>query len=155
MRARLPPARHLALVALGGAIGAVGRVAVAVAVPLHPAQLPWATLGANLGGAFLLALLLTVIGDRLSEDPTVRLLVGTGMLGAFTTYSAFSVEVVALVDAGAGVTAAVYLVLTLTGGLTAAGAGVRSGSCLAARRRRTAPAHTDGARREPDDRSAP
>lgn len=128
----LPPARprHLALVAAGGAIGAVARVALAEARPLGPGELPVVTLVENLSGAFLLAVLLTVLGRRSVVDPTLRLLVGTGALGSFTTYSAHSVELVVLLDAGAAWMAGGYLVLTLAGGLLAAGAGIALGRWL-------------------------
>lgn len=133
MRSRLPPPRNLGYVAAGGAVGAVSRVALATWFPTLPGRLPWVTLVENLTGAFLLALVLTVLTERLALDPAVRLLVCTGMLGAFTTYSTLAVELDRLVAVGALTIAAVYVVLTLVGGLTAALAGLRLGQLLSTR----------------------
>ena len=122
--------RHVALVAVGGAVGAVARVALAEARPLSPGELPVVTLLENLTGAFLLAVLLTVLGRRSVADPTVRLLVGTGVLGSFTTYSTHSVELVVLLEVGARWLAGGYLAVTLVGGLLAAAAGMSLGRRL-------------------------
>jgi fluoride exporter len=138
MRSRLPPPRNLGYVAVGGAVGAVSRVALATWFPTVPGRLPWVTLVENLTGAFLLALVLTVLTERLALDPAVRLLVCTGMLGAFTTYSTLAVELDRLIAVGALIVAAAYVALTLLGGLTAALAGLRLGQLLSTRPGRTA-----------------
>ncbi|TVR17921.1 MAG: CrcB family protein [Nitriliruptor sp.] len=130
MSSRLPPPRNLGVVAIGGAVGAVARVAFAAWFPAAPGSLPWVTLLENLVGAFLLALVLTVLTERLALDPAVRLLLCTGMLGAFTTYSTLAVELDRLIAAGALAVAGTYVVLTLVGGLTAALAGLRVGQVL-------------------------
>jgi len=85
-RSRLAP---LALIAAGGFLGAVLRHALALSLP---GRLPWGTLAANVGGAFLLGLLLyeAHLADRLG--PETRLLVGTGFCSSLTTYSTFAVE---------------------------------------------------------------
>jgi CrcB protein len=85
----LERARQFALVAIGGFLGAVLRHAVAVALP---AAFPWGTLIANVGGTFLLGLLLSErhVADRLSAE--TRLIAGTGFCSSFTTYSTFAVE---------------------------------------------------------------
>jgi len=136
MGSRLPPPRNLGHVALGGAVGAVARVALATRFPATPGSLPWVTLVENLVGAFLLALVITLLTERLALDPAVRLLVCTGMLGAFTTYSTLAVELDRLLAAGALAIAGTYVALTLLGGLTAALAGLRLGQVLSAPRRR-------------------
>ena len=133
MRSRLPPPRNLGYVAVGGAVGAVSRVALATWFPPVPGSLPWVTLVENLVGAFLLALVLTVLTERLALDPAVRLLVCTGTLGAFTTYSTLAVELDRLLAAGALIVAGLYVALTLAGGLTAAVAGLRLGRTLSTR----------------------
>ena len=71
----------VALVALGGAAGAVARAGVAAAM-----HAPWATLTVNLVGAFVLGGLLEFF-TRAGDRPAWRLLLGTGFCGAFTTYS--------------------------------------------------------------------
>ena len=89
--ARLEP---LALIAVGGFVGAVLRHAVALALPTTP--LPWGTLVANVAGSFALGVLLyeAHLADALS--PETRLVLGTGFLSSFTTYSTFAVETAGL-----------------------------------------------------------
>ncbi|WP_135827736.1 fluoride efflux transporter FluC [Halorussus halobius] len=85
--------RPLALVALGGFAGAVARHGVGAALP---GGFPWATLAVNVAGSFALGALLfeeRLVG-RLGAE--ARLLVGTGLLSSFTTYSTFAVETAAL-----------------------------------------------------------
>ena len=73
-----------AAVALGGAIGSVGRVGLALAWPAATAWVTWAELTVNVTGAFLLAVLVERV-----EDPLWRAGLGTGLLGSWTTVSAF------------------------------------------------------------------
>lgn len=91
--------RGILLIALGGAFGAVGRHLVNVAaVRAFGAGFPWGTLAVNVTGSFLLGLLIASGSRAAWIDTDVRLLVGTGVLGAFTTFSAFSVETVRLAE---------------------------------------------------------
>jgi CrcB protein len=89
--ARLEP---LALIAVGGFVGAVLRHAVAVALPADP--LPLGTLTVNVAGSFALGVLLyeAHLADALSSE--TRLVLGTGFLSSFTTYSTFAVETAGL-----------------------------------------------------------
>ncbi|HHU09843.1 MAG TPA: CrcB family protein [Intrasporangiaceae bacterium] len=116
--------RLLALVFVGGALGTAARAAIEAAAPAAPGTWPWATFGINLAGAFLLGLLLETLdrrAARLGPGPAPRLFLGTGILGGFTTYSAFAVETVHLPLP----LAILYAVLTATMGLAAAGLGFR------------------------------
>lgn len=83
----------LALVAAGGFLGAVCRYAVA---GVSPGLFPWGTLAANVGGTFVLGVLLyeARLADLLSAE--TRLLFGTGFCSSFTTYSTFAAETAAL-----------------------------------------------------------
>lgn len=84
-------------IAVGGALGALGRhgVGLAAAVIL-PAGFPYGTLLVNVLGSFLLGALVEA-GSRVDAvTPEVRLALGTGVLGAFTTFSTFSVETLRL-----------------------------------------------------------
>ena len=89
----------LLLVAAGGAIGASTRYGVSLALINHAARFPFATLTVNILGSFLLGLLFAY-----SQHSTVgeswRLFLGVGLLGSFTTFSTFSVEVVSLMNQG-------------------------------------------------------
>ncbi len=110
-------------VSLGGAVGAIGRYGVAeLADRSEPGAFPWDTLSVNLVGSFLLALLLTLAGSS-AHWTTARLFFGTGLLGAFTTFSTFSVDTANLLRDGAWMTAALYVLITLTGGMILAIAG--------------------------------
>ena len=110
----------LLLVAAGGVAGGLARYAVGVALPHEPGQWPWSTLVVNAVGAALLCALLVRV-----RDPRVRLLVGTGVLGAFTTFSGFAVDAVLLADAGRPTLAATYVVVSLATLLGAAAAARR------------------------------
>ena len=85
------------LVAVGGAVGAVLRFSISEATP--DTGFPWATLSVNLVGSLLLGLVAAAtLASTLSESQT--LLLGVGLLGAFTTMSTFSVETISMVEAG-------------------------------------------------------
>lgn len=102
------------LVAAGGVVGALARAGAGALLPHEPGTWAWSTLVVNALGAALLCALLTAV-----RDARVRLLVGTGVLGAFTTFSAFAVDAVLLADAGRPAVAAAYVVVgvvTLVGG---------------------------------------
>ena len=102
----------VALVAAGGFAGALCRHAVSVALP---ATFPWGTLAANVGGAFLLGVVVYGAAERGRVPVAARRFVATGFLSSFTTYSAFAGETVAL----APKPAAVYVAATYVLGLSA------------------------------------
>lgn len=100
-------------VAIGGALGGLGRVGVALALPTIEGW-PLATLLVNVTGALLLGLLLAT-----TDDPRLRALLGTGVLGAWTTFSALAVELETLLRTAPAVAVA-YAAVTLAAGLGAA-----------------------------------
>ena len=112
------------LAAVGGAVGALARWGIASALPSSPGGWPWATLLVNLTGCLLLGALLGVLVLRSPRAAWPRPLMGTGVLGGYTTYSTFAVDVVRLVDDGAAGLAAGYVVASVAGGVTAAAAGL-------------------------------
>jgi fluoride exporter len=119
------------LAALGGALGALARWAAAEAFPAPPGSWPWATLLVNLSGCLLLGVLVAVLASRSPEPAWVRPLLAVGVLGGYTTYSAFAVEVVQLVDGGAPALAAGYVVLSVVGGVAAVTVGALAGRRIA------------------------
>lgn len=94
------PMTRLLLVAAGGAMGSVARYGVGVlAQRLTPgAAWPWATFGVNLLGGFLMGLLVGWLGARAAGDDGVRLFAAVGLLGGFTTFSAFSLETALMIE---------------------------------------------------------
>lgn len=107
---------RLALVALGGAAGAVLRWSLTLARPDDPGTFPWTTFAINVVGSLLLALLPGWAAARRSERLT--LLLGPGVLGGFTTFSSASAQTQALLEGHAWVAGA-YLVGTLVACLAA------------------------------------
>jgi len=101
------------LVAAGGVVGALARYGVGLAVPHEPGTWAWSTLVVNALGAALLCALLTRV-----VDVRARLLLGTGLLGAFTTFSGLTVDAVLIGQDRPAVALAYVLVgvVTLLGG---------------------------------------
>ena len=111
------------LVALGGGMGAwlrfvAGRLA-------GPSAFPYATLSVNILGSFAMGLLAGWLARQGGASEGWRLLLGVGVLGGFTTFSAFSLEIVTLAQRGAIGTASAYAVLSLAGGIIGLIAGLR------------------------------
>ncbi len=117
----------VAAVALGGAAGAAIRSAGLAVFHTAPGGFPRATLVGNVTGAFLLGLLMTVLVRRWSRSRYTGPLLGTGLLGAFPSVSAFAVELSVLLRAGAWPVAGWYAGATMVLGLGAAGLGVIAG----------------------------
>lgn len=112
-------------IVVGGAIGTGLRALVAAAVPLDPtADFPWATLAANVTGALVLAFVVARVPERRRDATYVGLT--TGLLGAYTTFSAFALEIRLLLPASPAAAAA-YTAASLIIGLAAAGVGFRLG----------------------------
>ncbi len=84
-------------VAIGGAIGSVLRYGVNLAVPyMFGDNFPWATLTVNVVGSFLMGLCAAFLAEKFSDQTDLRLFLTTGVLGGFTTFSAFSLDVFGL-----------------------------------------------------------
>lgn len=93
--------QQFAVVAIGGALGAMARFAVYTHLPVGKSSvLPWPTLCVNVGGSFIAGLLLVWLSQAHPEAVGWRLLGVVGFLGAFTTFSAFSVDTWLLIEAG-------------------------------------------------------
>ena len=113
------PVALLGLVVLGGALGAAGRAALVLPIEAGsgPTAVAALTLGINVVGSLLLGLVVGVLG---SGSPRLRAFLGTGVLGGFTTYSAFAVQVVRLADGDARIALVVATASLLLGVVGAA-----------------------------------
>lgn len=103
------------VVAFGGALGSVARWAVGHVLAADAGSWPWATLVVNVAGCVALG----VVAGRLERESLRWLFVVTGVLGGFTTMSAFAVELNQLVDAGRALLALSYLAVSVTAGVGA------------------------------------
>lgn len=130
-RARISPLTLL-IVVVGGAVGVAVRAALTLPLTgwTHPLVVPAVTLGCNLVGSFLLGVVVGRWGD---ERPRWRAFVGTGVIGGFTTYSAFAVQSIQ-VATNAPVVGLALMAVSVFGGLLAAAAGI---SAATRRERRT------------------
>jgi fluoride exporter len=108
--------------AVGGALGSLARWGVAEAWPGEPTTWPWATFVVNVAGCLLIGLLL---GSSLGQDPLRRAFLGAGVLGGFTTFSTYVLQVKVITDDGHGGTAALYAAASVVACLLAARLGRR------------------------------
>jgi len=124
---------HLFLVMLGGAVGAgarhlVGRAALALWGPGFPVG----TLFVNVVGGLAMGLLAGWLASRASGDEALRYLLGVGVLGGFTTFSAFSLEAVLMIERGELTTALFYIVASVVLSIGALFAGLQVSRMVAA-----------------------
>ncbi|CAL9461836.1 Putative fluoride ion transporter CrcB [Streptomyces sp. enrichment culture] len=122
----------LAAVAAGGALGACARYGLTLLWPVAPGGFPWSVLAVNAAGCALIGVLMALLeepGGRASDGrgpggarprhPLARPFLGTGVLGGFTTVSAYALDAVRLLEEGAAGTALLYLGATLAAALGA------------------------------------
>jgi fluoride exporter len=103
--------RLVLLAALGGAIGTVARyLTVTAAAQALGTEFPWGTLGVNVAGSLVIGALMAAIGTWYDGSPELRVLLVTGFLGGFTTFSAFSFELLLMVQRRAYLAALLYVV---------------------------------------------
>ena len=130
-----PPSFGLSslLVATGGAAGALlryltGRLWPALIGPAAASAFPWATLTVNVLGSLAMGLLIGTLARHGLAESTAgegwRLLLGVGVLGGFTTFSAFALEFAQFVQRGALGLAALYVAVSLVAGFCALFAGL-------------------------------
>jgi CrcB protein len=114
-------------VALGGAAGAALRFAIAQWTGARWGwTFPWGTLAVNITGSLAIGLVMTLLLAR-GADPTYRLLLVTGFLGGYTTFSAFSFETLALLEARRWEAGALYIGGSVGLGLLATALGLALG----------------------------
>ena len=117
--------KNLLVVGAGGFLGAVARYGVGLAVArFWTAEFPLGTFLVNVSGSFVLGLFTTLATERLAVDPAWRLLVATGFVGAYTTFSTFEYETHRLLEVGAAAWAAVNVLASVVVGFLAVRLGV-------------------------------
>ncbi|GGE83336.1 MULTISPECIES: fluoride efflux transporter CrcB [Stappia] len=116
---------HLLIVALGGGAGAALRHLVNLAsLRWIGPGVPAGTLTVNILGSFLMGALIGWLAARISGGSELRLLLATGFLGGFTTFSAFSLEVVLMWERGQALHALLYVLVSVLASVLALVAGL-------------------------------
>lgn len=119
--------KELLLVALGGALGSCARHLVQrFANPPLASGFPWGTFAVNVVGSLALGALVAASAVEGRVQPPLRLFVATGVLGGFTTYSAFNQEVLGRFTRGEHASALLYLLATLVACLVAGWVGMQA-----------------------------
>lgn len=122
---------HTLLVALGGAIGAALRHLTNIgAIRLMGHGYPWGTLAVNVIGSFLMGLIVELVARRFGASQELRLFLATGILGGYTTFSAFSLDAISLYERGAPGLAAGYVALSVILAIGAVFAGLMVGRAI-------------------------
>ena len=111
---------QLLLVAAGGAIGASLRHLVNLAsLRLAGPSFPWSTMAVNVAGSFAMGVFVELLARRFNASNELRLFIATGVLGGFTTFSAFSLDFAVLWERGAALPALAYAITSVLGSILA------------------------------------
>ena len=122
---------NILLVAIGGAIGSVGRYLVGLwATRLAGPNFPWGTLTVNVVGAFAIGLLVEMVARCFDASNEMRAFIVTGILGGFTTWSSFTLDTMVLFERGEVGLSALYLLASLLVSFAAIFAGLALGRAL-------------------------
>ena len=115
---------NVLLVALGGGLGAASRFGVSLALPVRSDAWPWATFGINVAGSLLIGVLAGWLSTRGEAGEPWRLFLGVGVLGGFTTFSAYSLETMRMIERNDWVGASTYSIGSVIAGLAAVAIGL-------------------------------
>ena len=121
----------VAVIALGGVVGSLGRWELAQVLRHAAGAFPWATFWVNVTGAFLIGALMHYVLEVWPPHRLVRPFLGVGVLGGWTTFSAYMLDARGLVAGGHLLLAAAYLIGTLVLGLAAVWLGISLARALA------------------------
>ncbi len=131
---RRAPWETLGAISAGGVLGALARYGLSTAFPYRPGEFPWPVFWVNVTGCLLIGVLMVLITGPRPAHRLLRPFLGVGVLGGFTTFSTYAVDVQKAVEHGAPRIGLAYLVLTLAAALASALAGVRMTRALVRRR---------------------
>ncbi|SBS27413.1 Putative fluoride ion transporter CrcB [Marinomonas spartinae] len=113
------------MIAMGGALGALSRYGMTRWINTYwHHHFPFATMLINILGCFLMGVAFVIIGEKMQSLEPYRPLVMVGFLGAFTTFSTFSLEIIALINMEAWLSAVSYLLLSCLLGIAAVAGGI-------------------------------
>ena len=116
---------NLLLVGFGGAIGSMARYLLGLwTLQRWGPGFPWGTLGVNITGSFLIGLLAELIMRKFGASPEMRLFLITGVLGGYTTFSAFSLDAITLFERGDPALALIYIAASVVLSILAVFAGL-------------------------------
>jgi CrcB protein len=115
---------NIVLVALGGGLGAAARFGVSLALPMRADGWPLPTFLVNLSGSLAIGLLAGWLSTRGDASESWRLFLGVGVLGGFTTFSAYSLETMRMIERNDWLGAATYSVASVVAGLAAVAVGL-------------------------------
>lgn len=121
----------LVAIAVGGVLGSEARYSISLALPHVADSIPWATFLINVSGCALIGVLMVTITELTSPHRLVRPLLGVGVLGGYTTFSTYSVEIQQMLAASRPGLALTYLVTTPIAALAAVWAGANTTRLLA------------------------
>lgn len=112
-------------IALGGALGAVSRYwAMHMIAQLWPARFPWGTFAVNALGSLLIGVCYVLVAEKIALSEQWRAIILVGYLGAFTTFSTFSLDALLLIQDGHIIQATLYIVASVVICILAAGIGL-------------------------------
>lgn len=118
-------------VGIAGFFGAIARYALGGFISNQTrGAFPWETLVINVSGCFALGFIFTLLTERFMPNPTVRIALTVGFLGAYTTFSTFAFETMRLAQDGAMLLASINVVASVGAGLLAVYAGTWAGRAL-------------------------
>lgn len=127
----MPSFTQFAAVAIGGGVGASCRYGLGAWISARAGTaFPWATLGINATGSFLLCFLAVAAGQRLRVSPILYLALGAGFCGGYTTFSTFSYETLLLASEGHWARAAANVAASIAAGLVFGGIGFMAGRAV-------------------------
>ena len=128
MPAPLSPMRTMLFISLGAVIGAELRyLLIETFQPDWSSGVPWTTALINISGSLVIGYVLSRVRSRSIQAQTARLIVATGVLGSYTTFSTFSYETMTLLRQNEIAAVSTYLVISLIGGVAACWLGYRLG----------------------------